>query len=193
MTESRPHLLGIFVGGRGRRMGFLQKALLPAPSGEGSVLALQLAAARAAGCEVVLVGSAELGEHARGLVRLPDARPDIGPLAGLSSLLHFAAGRPVLTLACDMPYINAALLTRLACARPDATSLCSRDAATGKWQALFARHASAEVLPVLERALDEGVRSFQGLFERIPITELGLDLEQRAQLRDWDTPEDMRR
>jgi molybdopterin-guanine dinucleotide biosynthesis protein A len=192
MNDAHPQLLGIFVGGRGRRMGFVQKALLPAPGGAGSILARQLAQAHAAQCEVVLVGTAELGEVAQGLLQLPDARPDIGPLAGLLSLLRFAAGRTVLTLACDMPYINAALLTRLACTQPDATLLCPRDPASGKWSALLARHASQAVLPVLERALDEGVRSFQGLFERIPVTEFSLDPHEQAQLRDWDTPEDMR-
>jgi molybdopterin-guanine dinucleotide biosynthesis protein A len=66
-----------------------------------------------------------------------------------------------------------------------------RDNATGKWEPLFARYRSATVAPLLERALAEGERSFQGLFTRLTVRELILDAEERTQLRDWDTPEDM--
>ena len=56
--------------------------------------------------------------------------------------------------------------------------------------------AAAGSLPAarasLERALAEGERSFQGLFARLNVRELKLDASERAQLRDWDTLEDMR-
>jgi molybdopterin-guanine dinucleotide biosynthesis protein A len=48
------------------------------------------------------------------------------------------------------------------------------------------------VAPLLASALAEGERSFQGLFRRLTIRELIVNELERAQLRDWDTPEDMR-
>src|SRR5262249_15353526 len=130
---------------------------------------------------------------ARGLPQLPDALPEQGPLVALSSLLHYAGDRPALCLACDMPFITPALLERVAKAQPEAVVLAPRESGTRKWKALCARYASRVVLPVLTAALAEGERSFQGLFRRLAVQELLLDPSEHAQLRDWDTPEDMRR
>jgi molybdopterin-guanine dinucleotide biosynthesis protein A len=134
-------------------------------------------------------------------VQLPDAA-DIGPLAALQSLLAYAGERDALCLACDMPYVSAGLLRRLAGEesglglgldeKKTAEVVAARDAQTGKWEAMFARYRSAAVAPLLERALDEGERSFQGLFARLTVRELCLSPDERVQLRDWDTPEDMR-
>jgi molybdopterin-guanine dinucleotide biosynthesis protein A len=110
----------------------------------------------------------------------------------LQSLLAHAAGRSAICLACDMPYVTAALLVRLATAAQHADVLAPRDPATGKWQPLCARYHGPSVAPVLESALAGGERSFQGLFRRMNVAELPLDASERAQLRDWDTPEDMR-
>jgi molybdopterin-guanine dinucleotide biosynthesis protein A len=186
-------LLGVFVGGRGTRMGGVQKALLRAPGGAETLLARALRVAREAGCEPVLLGAAELGDAARGIVQLPDRAQDIGPLAGLASLLDYAADRPALCLACDMPYVSSALLARLMNEHPDALVLAPRDRASAKWQPLCARYASARVAPILAAAMAEGVRSFQALFGRITVTELLLTVAEHAELRDWDKPEDIER
>ena len=187
-------LLGVWVGGRGRRMGGVQKALLRTPDGTETLLERLLRVARAAGiAEVVLVGRAELGEVARGLAQLPDTTSGIGPLGGLAALLDRAGERPALALACDMPYVSAQLLARLARApRGDAQVLAARDPASGKWQPLFARYDASSVGPQLTAALAAGETSFQALFRRLHAVELRLSAEEHAQLRDWDRPEDMR-
>lgn len=212
MAESL--VMGICVGGRGRRMGGVQKALLCAPDTGESLVARLLRLGREAGHEVVLLGAAELGDAVSGVAQLPDAA-DIGPLAALQSLLTYAGGRDALCLACDMPFVTSELLARLAGESsralpagvaphaPDgersaggqrelADVLAPRDHASGKWESLFARYRSVTVAPLLEHALLEGERSFQGLFTRLTVAELLLDPRERAQLRDWDTPEDMR-
>jgi molybdenum cofactor guanylyltransferase len=184
-------VLGIFVGGSGTRMGGVQKALLRVP-GSAEPLVTRLARiGRAAGLEVVLVGSAELGDAAAGIMQLPDAMAGIGPLGGLYSLLAFADERLALSIACDMPFVSSALLTRLACEAPHAELLAPRDPQTRKWQAMFARYASARVRAALQRGIDRGEHSFQALFEQVPGVELPLVASEHAQLRDWDTPADL--
>jgi molybdopterin-guanine dinucleotide biosynthesis protein A len=185
-------VLGICVGGRGRRMGGVQKALLPAPDGQGTLLARLSRLGREAGLEVVLLGAADLGVHATGLAQLPDFAPEVGPLAGLASLLRHAGARPAVCLACDMPFVEAALLARLVREQPEAEVLAPRAAVNGKWEPLFARYHGAHVAPVLAETLRQGERSFQALFGRLNVCELGLSASERASLRDWDTPEDMR-
>jgi molybdopterin-guanine dinucleotide biosynthesis protein A len=187
-------LLGIFIGGRGLRMGGVQKALLIAPDTGETLIARSLRIAREAELEVVLLGAAELGAQAAGALQLPDASSGIGPLAGLQSLLKHAGERNAICLACDMPYVTAELLGRLAraSASKQPQVLAPRNPKTGKWEPLFARYQSPTVAPLLADALAEGERSFQGLFRRLTVAELPFDPSERAQLRDWDTPEDMR-
>lgn len=186
-----PLVMGICVGGLGRRMGGVQKALLIAPDTGESLIARSVRMGREAGHEVVLLGAAQLGAAVSGVLQLPDAA-EIGPLAALHSLLGYAGERAALCLACDMPYVSAELLNRLA-SEPygPAQVIAPRDPDSGKWEAMFARYQSAAVAPLLERALGEGERSFQGLFKRLTVRELTLDALERAALRDWDTPEDL--
>jgi molybdopterin-guanine dinucleotide biosynthesis protein A len=173
-------------------MGGVQKALLRAPDTGESLIARLLRIGRRAGYDVVLLGAAELGDAVSGVPQLPDAA-DIGPLAALQSLLAYAGERDALCLACDMPFVTGDLLAKLANESGAlADVVAARDEASGKWETMFARYRSAAVAPVLERALADGERSFQGLFKRLTIRELPLDPSERAQLRDWDTPEDMR-
>jgi len=173
-------------------MGGVQKALLATPDGRETLLGRTLRVGREAGCELVLLGAAELGADAEGVPQLPDFAPDVGPLAGLASLLRAAGDRPALCLACDMPFVTPALLGRLVHEQPDAPVLAPRAAGTGKWEALFARYDAARVTPLLEEALAQGERSFQGLFRRLNVRELALSPQERTALHDWDTPEDMR-
>src|SRR5688572_10259852 len=133
MYAARSTILGICVGGRGSRLGGVQKALLLAPDTGETLIARSLRLARETGHEAVLLGAAELGESARGVRQLPDATPQLGPLSGLLSLLEYAGDRGALCIACDMPYLTSTLLSRLACEEPEATVLAPRDAATGKW------------------------------------------------------------
>jgi len=180
-------LLGVLAGGRGARMGGRDKAALLAPGGGETLLARLIRLGRAAGLELVVVG----GRGAPGVPLLCDEPSDIGPIGGLCALLSHAGERPAVALACDLPYVSAELIAKLACARSEAAVLAARDAETGKWQPLFARYDSPRVLPALRAAIAAGSRSFQTFLRNVDVQELPLDATERAQLRDWDAPADL--
>ena len=179
-------LVGILAGGAGLRMGGKDKARLLAPGGE-ELLPRLLRLCRELALEAVVVG----GVAPEGVSALGDAPSGIGPIGGLSALLAEAGTRPALLLACDLPYLTAPLLERLASSASASPVLAARDPATGKWQPMFARYAPSIVLPPLRLAIASGVRSLQTFLRTQQVEELALDDAERDQLRDWDTPEDL--
>jgi molybdopterin-guanine dinucleotide biosynthesis protein A len=176
-------------------MGGGSKALLVAPgSSREPIAARMLRIVRDVGLEMVVIGAVPDGALPAGVVellRLPDAPPAVGPLGGLGALLAHAGARPVIAVACDMPYVTAELLAKLARAPSSADVLAPRDPQTGKWQPLFARYATAQVHAALVATLAAGDRSFQALFTRLRCEELPLDKAEHEQLRDWDLPSDV--
>lgn len=192
-----PHpapIVGILAGGKGSRMGGIDKAALPSPAGSLALLWRTTDLVEALGLTCVLVGvRPALKQQRPKLTYLNDEPAGVGPLGGLGALLEYAAQRPCLLLACDMPYLQAELVAQLASSPSAAAVLAPKDAATGKWQPFFARYQSPVVAPVLTRALRDGVRSFQQLFDTLSPEELPLTPQQRMWLVDWDTPEDMKR
>ncbi len=181
----RAVLAGIFVGGRGTRMGGAAKGLLEAPEG-GTLLDRWARLLAAAGIDAVLVGRHPAYADA-GLEVLEDAPPGIGPLGGLIALLERAAGGPALAVACDMPFVSAELVGRLLAA-PGAPVLAPRR--EGLWEPLCARYDGA-VLPVARRRAAAEKYALQGLLADAGATELPLAPHELAQLRDWDTPSDL--
>lgn len=107
----------VLVGGRSRRMG-RDKALIEI---DGVPMAHLVAGVLvAAGCRPVMaIGAPHL---AAGLVVVADEHPGDGPLGGILTALHAAAPQPVLVLACDLPWIDAATVDAL---------LAATDAAAG--------------------------------------------------------------
>jgi molybdopterin-guanine dinucleotide biosynthesis protein A len=187
-------LVGIFVGGRARRMGGVAKGLLPTADGR-SVVERLLAEIREAlpGAPIALVGAAS-SYDAFELPTLADTPPGIGPLGGLRALLARTAelGLPhALALACDLPTISANLIRRLADAEPAASAVAPREPG-GPWYALSARYA-VTVLPVLDAQIADGQRALQRLFAQLgpSASELALTAPELALLADWDRPEDL--
>jgi molybdopterin-guanine dinucleotide biosynthesis protein A len=172
-------------------MGGAPKGLLLAPGGTESLIARLARVGREAGLEPILVGAAELGLLGASLPRVLDREPRVGPLSGLAALLEHAGSQPCMAVACDMPRVSRALLTRLLRESPEAAVLAPRNLATGKWEPLCARYSPSVVTPVLARALNSGVRSFQELFKELSVVELALSDAERSELDDWDTPEDI--
>lgn len=186
-------MLGIFVGGASRRMGGRPKGLLPAPGSSSLTLVESLVAAgRVAGLAPVLVGAAEpYAAVVPAVRRLADAPAGVGPLGGLHALVRTAGTGDAIAVACDMPYVDAAILERLA-RHPSAAAVVAARRAEG-WEPLLARYRAPAVRPVLERALAEGVRSFQDLFERLEVEPLEIDADLGRALVDWDTPDAVER
>ncbi len=177
---------GIFVGGRSARMG-RTKALLEAPSGS-TLVEHWVALARACGATPLIVGQRDDVPPIVEVVE--DAAHDAGPLAGLVALLERARGGRALAVACDMPFVEGALLRRLIDA-PGAGALAPRR--EGVWEPLFARFDADTALPVARERLARRQLSLQGLLEQLDVTELVLSAAEARQLDDWDRPEDLTR
>jgi molybdopterin-guanine dinucleotide biosynthesis protein A len=182
------------VGGRATRFSGQKKGNLPLPDGRTVLTRLVAECERALpGAELVLVGNGD-GYEELGLRAIADEPGGIGPLGGLAALLRYAGAsdrHAALVFACDMPYVTAELMTRLAGEAPHALALAPRDAEL--WQALSARYAVAS-LPVLEQTLAAGERSFQRFFARLGEHAMTLELQpnEHDTLTDWDRPEDVR-
>ena len=190
-------LVGIFVGGRGSRMGGVAKGMLKAPDSEATLVErLRAELARALpDAEVVLVGAAE-SYAALHLPAIGDEPPGVGPLGGLIGLLAHAerrGARQVLALACDLPRLGGALLQRLASEVTDRGALVTVQAEIRN--PLVARYTVARALPAARQALADGKRSLQAVLDRLgdDVATLSLTAAEAATLDDWDTPEDLQK
>jgi molybdopterin-guanine dinucleotide biosynthesis protein A len=101
----------ILAGGRARRLGGADKASLPI--GNARIIDRQLAALSVVSDDVRIIANDRGRYAALGLRVIPDAVPDAGPLGGLYTALLDASHDRVLILACDLPFVTAALLQRL--------------------------------------------------------------------------------
>jgi molybdopterin-guanine dinucleotide biosynthesis protein A len=192
-------LIGIFVGGRGRRMGGVAKGNLiyrGRPILERTLEACRDATERlgrdAASVTLCLVGASS-AYSASALVRIEDDPAGVGPMGGLRALLLEAErqGVAAIALANDLPFLDAGLLARLISEVPSAAALAPRS--DGRWEPLFARYAPAAVLPVIDVALGRSLSSLQVLFDTLgsAAAELALSGDERGTLHDWDRPSDM--
>jgi molybdenum cofactor guanylyltransferase len=114
VDSSPPRRLGaILAGGRSRRFGS-PKQLAPV----GGILLVErvAAAVRAAGATPVAIVAADSPDLSHLLPCRADVRPGRGPLAGIQTALLWARElglRGALCVACDLPFLPAALLHRL--------------------------------------------------------------------------------
>ena len=138
-------LVAVLAGGRGRRMGE-PKAL--AELGGAPLIARPLAAAAAAGLEAVIVAKDDTSLPEVGVPVWREPAEPVHPLLGIVTALE-RAGRPVVAVACDMPFVPAALLARLA-AGPEAAVTVD-----GRLEPFPARYEPA-ALPRLRAALEAG-------------------------------------
>ncbi len=203
-------IAGIFVGGQSTRMGGQPKGRLSARDTGEPLLVRSARLLRLAGLTPVLVGEArDYDELLPDLPRVADAPAGVGPLGGLAGLLALAESplptplpegegktprarrEHVLVLACDMPFVSRALIDKLAHAPGDEDVLAARGAG-GFLEPLCARYRVASCAPLVHAALAARQLSLQALLRRARVAELALSEAERVQLRDWDSPEDMK-
>ncbi len=129
-----------------------------------------------------------------GFPQVCDAVPDGGPLAGLASALELAATPWVFVVACDMPFITAAVVELLARQRGDYQAVVPEVA--GQLQPLAAFYARS-CLPAARAILaGDGRHSMHALLEQVKVCHVGEEQLRGAdtQLRsffDLDTPQDV--
>lgn len=136
----------MLAGGRGSRLGGAKPL---AELGGRPLISYPLEAAAAAGLEALVVAKpgSELPPLDCRVVREP-AQP-LHPLCGVVAALRAAQGRPLVVLACDMPFVPPGLLAELAAA-PEPLVVAELD---GRVEPFPARVAPS-LLPALERALE---------------------------------------
>jgi molybdopterin-guanine dinucleotide biosynthesis protein A len=153
--------VAILAGGESRRMG-RDKGSLPVAGVP--MLARVLAAVRASGLRVVIVGrpdvAAIVGDD--GLPRIADDAPGNGPLGGIATALRVTGGS-LLAVACDMPLMTPDALLWLAGQTPLAAH---RDGVItlngGRYEPLFSIYSHA-ALPLIESLLARRERALRAL------------------------------
>lgn len=189
-------VIGIFVGGAGSRMGYVEKGLLAAPASSQSLLARLLLVCGGAlpGVVPVLVGR-KAAYSELGLTALPDDPADVGPIGGFRAFMKHAVSvnaARALALACDLPFLDEATILRLNLPLIGAARV---PFVGGKWQPLAAAYAPAPTLAAIEKTIARGQHALMRVLD-----ELGTEIERLEgddalahALRDWDTPEDITR
>lgn len=177
----------VLAGGRGRRLGGVDKALLPLA---GRPLLAHVLDRLRAGAGEEQAGPLALnanGDRARfaafGLPVLPDDVPGLpGPLAGIVTALRWAVslGAPaVMTVPCDTPFLPRDLAARLAAASDGAGGVIACAASAGRVHPVAAlwpvglRDALAAALDAGERKVDAWAAA-QGRVV-VPFADAGVD------------------
>jgi molybdopterin-guanine dinucleotide biosynthesis protein A len=169
-------IVAVLAGGRGRRMGSPKPLAM---LGGTPLIERPLAAAREAGLEAVVVAKAgtPLPEGVT-VWREPDE--PFHPLLGVITALERAAG-PVVAVACDQPFVPAALLARLA-----GGAAAAAVEVDGRLEPFPARYEPAW-LPALRTALEREAPMRETLAALGPATMTW----EAAALRSIDTPEQL--
>jgi molybdopterin-guanine dinucleotide biosynthesis protein A len=157
-TEAATAPLGgvILAGGQSRRMGS-PKALLRLTA-DGQTLIESARDALAAVCaEVIVVTNTPATYAFLGCRMTPDQFPGLGGLAGIQAGLAASAHAHNLIVACDMPFLNPALLAALAAEPRDYDVLVPRRA-DGELETLHAIYNRACLGPISDQLAAGGGR-----------------------------------
>jgi len=136
---------------------------------------------------VIIANEPQAYERTGRLIR-PDTRPGTGVLGGILSALDWALEEDLegaLVLACDMPFVPAALLAELVRrAEPEGVSIAESDGPRGL-EPLCAVYGVG-CLPHIAQALDRGERAVVSFFADVPVR-----LLDRAAVAKFGSPERM--
>jgi len=185
----------ILAGGRARRLGGADKASLIV--GDARIIDRQLAALRTVADDIRIVAG-DASRYAGLAVRvIPDAVADAGPLGGLYTALLDAAEDRVIVLACDLPFVTAALLERLAAeirTGEPVDAIVPRSARGLEPLCAIYRKGCASVV---RTRIDRGDLQIVGLFGELRIRELGPDMlapyDDGSLFENVNTPHDYAR
>ena len=102
----------ILTGGRSTRFGGRDKSALVVDGR--TILDRQISELSQIADEIFLVGGTDRLNPRPGVTPIADLKPGCGPLGGVHAALIAARGKPVVVVACDMPYVTAPFLAYLA-------------------------------------------------------------------------------
>jgi molybdopterin-guanine dinucleotide biosynthesis protein A len=148
------------------------------------------------GDEILIVTNRLQAYSHLGIRTVPDAVPEAGALVGLYSALYAAQGDTVLVVACDMPFLNRALLEhqlQLA-SRADVVVPLHQNL----YEPLHAVYVRRACLPALEESLQAGEERVVSFYPRVrvlPVDEAVLDRWDPSGLSFFNvnTPQDLAR
>jgi molybdopterin-guanine dinucleotide biosynthesis protein A len=146
MSSTRQRPLGaVLAGGGGRRLG---GAKAGAELAGRPLIYYPLAALGAAGMEAVVVAKADSDLPRLEVPLIEEPQRPRHPLCGIVAALEHAGGRPLVVVACDMPFVTARMLAWLAATGEPLVV----PSVGGQLQPLLARYDHS-----LEPALAEGL------------------------------------
>jgi molybdopterin-guanine dinucleotide biosynthesis protein A len=184
-THTRALAAAILAGGRATRLGGVNKGALEI--GGAAIVDRELAAIGAVASDIFVVGQPDPFWTARGLRVIGDDVPGAGPLGGIYTALVHSPAERTLVVGCDMPFLAADVLERLA-AVEDADVVVARSArGLEPLCAIYARACAAEIRERLDRRAYEA----SALPAGFRITEVGV--ERALVFVNVNTPHDYER
>jgi molybdenum cofactor guanylyltransferase len=191
MTHDRQpanHLAGItgviLAGGRSSRMGKDKAALVL----DGRpLIARVVERLRQALDSAFIVGAEDLAALQPGAPIIPDERPGLGPLGGMATALAAAHTEWIFLVACDMPFIQPALVRHMAAialAAPQAQAVALRS--PGGLEPLHAAYRR-DIAPIVAQALRAPHPSMRGLLGRLRVIEIAPEEAARFDPRGLST------
>ncbi|MBK8268514.1 MAG: molybdenum cofactor guanylyltransferase [Planctomycetes bacterium] len=188
--------IGILVGGQSSRMG-RPKALIQVEGG--TLLERTAMVARQTTSNVVLLGTPpfDLPMSLRELPVWPDEHEDIGPIAGLQTLLSRMKSRYGLMLSCDMPRLGPSLLKWMSGAahvlRADAVVCQTEDPASPKGHRMHPCCAvyDGRILDKVTDAIDNEEFGLCELLTQLKVHPHVLLGDNARWLDNWNVPEDV--
>ena len=185
----------ILAGGRARRFGGADKASLPV--GRARIIDRQLAALSAVADDIRIVANDTERYAGLGVRVIGDAVAGAGPLGGIYSALIDATHDSVIVLACDLPFVTAALVERLAIehlAGAQIDAVVPRSArGLEPLCAVYDRRCAGAA----RARIDRGALQVAGLLEDVRVRELGPEVlapyDAGALFENVNTPHDHER
>lgn len=181
----------ILAGGRATRFGGRDKGSLIVDGRR--IVDRQVAELRQVAADLLVVGGTPRPELA-GIRHVPDAIPDSGPLGGLHAALSEARGAATVVIACDMPYVTAALL-RYLLSLTDAADVVVPRTERG-YHPLCAAYTRACLDPIRRRLAARDLR-VTGLFDDVAVRVVSREAvaafgDPEQLLANVNTPEEYR-
>ena len=157
----------ILAGGLARRMGGMNKEALHVHGRR--IIDRQLAALRQVADPIFIVGSDAARFTGLDLRVVPDVVAGAGALGGIYTAIVSSPCPRTIVVACDMPFLNVALLQRLA--RPSGADLVIPRTVRG-YEPMCAAWGAAAA-PVLRRRIERGLLAASGTVEELQVEEIG--------------------